>query len=78
MLLSQHPFPAQADDLSSLAWLAGSGEQWMALAGDFPQRIMYRALPHGRLAARIEGLRGGTLRGVDFPMKRVACDTAGK
>ena len=45
---------------------------------DFPQRIMYRALPDGRLAARIEGLRGGALRGVDYPMKRVACGAAGK
>jgi hypothetical protein len=144
--------PARADEsqLASLAWLAGcwaaengeagSGEQWMPLAGgtllgmgrtvrdgrtteheflqirlnaegkpvyialpsgqreatfiatslsadavtfenpqhDFPQRIMYRSLPGGRLAARIEGLRGGVLRGVDFPMKRVACDAPGR
>jgi hypothetical protein len=41
---------------------------------DFPQRIIYRLLPEDRLAARIEGLRGGALRGVDFPMKRVQCD----
>jgi hypothetical protein len=140
------PWPARADELASLRWLtgcwaaengeAGSGEQWMPLAGgtmfgvgrtvrngktvqheflqirlnaegkpvyialpsgqreatfvatalsadavtfenpqhDFPQRVLYRALPGGRLAARIEGLRGGTLRGIDFPMKRVACD----
>jgi hypothetical protein len=143
---------ARADEssLASLAWLAGcwaaengeagSGEQWMPLAGgtllgvgrtvrngrtveheflqirlnaegkpvyialpsgqreatfvatllssdavtfenpqhDFPQRVMYRALPGDRLAARIEGVRGGALRGVDFPMKRVACEAAGK
>ena len=48
------------------------------LAHDFPQRVMYRLLPGDRLAARIEGLRGGVLRGVDFPMKRVACDGAGR
>jgi hypothetical protein len=41
---------------------------------DFPQRISYRLQPGGRLHARIEGLRGGTLRGVDFPLRRVACD----
>jgi len=46
---------------------------------DFPQRITYKALPGDRLAARIEGVRGGTLRGIDFPMKRVQCEgLAGK
>lgn len=41
---------------------------------DFPQRISYRARPGDRLLARIEGERGGALRGIDFPMKRVACE----
>lgn len=41
---------------------------------DFPQKVSYRLQPEGRLVARIEGTRGGALRGVDFPMKRVACD----
>jgi hypothetical protein len=41
---------------------------------DFPQRVIYRLLPDGRLAARIEGLRNGELRSVDFPMRRGACD----
>lgn len=40
---------------------------------DFPQRILYRLQPGDRLAARIEGLRGGQLRGIDFPMRRVPC-----
>lgn len=40
---------------------------------DFPQRVAYRLLPDGRLAARIEGLRNGELRGVDFPMRRAVC-----
>ena len=44
------------------------------LQHDFPQRILYKALPDNRLAARIEGLRNGALRGIDFPMKRVSCD----
>lgn len=49
------------------------------LQHDFPQRIIYKALPGDRLAARIEGLRGSTLRGIDFPMKRVPCEAlAGK
>jgi hypothetical protein len=25
------------------------------------------------IAARVEGVRGGTLRGIDYPMKRVSC-----
>lgn len=43
-------------------------------AHDFPQRIIYRALPGDRLAARIEGMQGGAMRGIDYPMKRVRCD----
>ena len=42
---------------------------------DFPQRVIYRLLPDGRLAARIEGLRNGELRSVDFPLRRGPCDT---
>jgi hypothetical protein len=41
---------------------------------DFPQRVIYRLLPDGRLAARIEGQRNGEWRSVDFPMRRGACD----
>lgn len=44
------------------------------LQHDFPQRISYRLLSEGQLAARIEGRRNGALRGIDFPMKRVSCD----
>lgn len=44
------------------------------LEHDFPQRVIYKALPGDRLAARIEGVRDGTLRGIDFPMKRVRCE----
>lgn len=40
---------------------------------DFPQRILYRLVSEGRLMARIEGERNGQQRGVDFPMRRVAC-----
>lgn len=43
------------------------------LAHDFPQRVIYRRLPDGKLAARIEGLRAGVQRGIDFPMTRTAC-----
>ena len=41
---------------------------------DFPQRVIYRLQPEGRLVARIEGTRDGKVRGMDFPMKRVSCD----
>jgi hypothetical protein len=43
------------------------------LQHDFPQRIIYRRLADGKLAARIEGLRGGSVRGIDFPMISVSC-----
>jgi hypothetical protein len=44
------------------------------LQHDFPQRIIYRSLSGDRLAARIEGVRGGLLKGIDYPMKRVNCE----
>ena len=40
---------------------------------DFPQRVIYRRRGADSLLARIEGMRGGQLRGVDFPYRRVAC-----
>lgn len=42
-------------------------------AHDFPQRILYRLRGNDSVIARIEGMRGGQLRGVDFPYRRVAC-----
>lgn len=41
---------------------------------DFPQRIIYQQKEDGSLHARIEGTRNGKERGIDFPMKRVACE----
>lgn len=40
---------------------------------DFPQRVIYRRRGADSLVARIEGARGGSMRGVDFPMRRVPC-----
>jgi len=40
---------------------------------DFPQRILYRLREDGSLLGRIEGMRDGELRGVDFPMQRGTC-----
>lgn len=42
-------------------------------AHDFPQRILYRRRGPDSLVARIEGPRGGEMRGIDFPMQRVSC-----
>ncbi len=41
---------------------------------DFPQRIIYRRLSAKQMIARIEGLRAGTLRAVDFTMSRISCE----
>ncbi|MBX3174997.1 MAG: hypothetical protein KF709_11330 [Gemmatimonadaceae bacterium] len=42
-------------------------------AHDFPQRIIYRRVGSDSLVARIEGPRGGQMRGIDFPMRRINC-----
>ena len=44
---------------------------------DFPQRVIYRLDESGVLRARIEGLVAGKPRAEDFPMRRIACETAG-
>lgn len=40
---------------------------------DFPQRIIYRKVGADTVVARIEGTRGGQVRGIDFPFRRVGC-----
>lgn len=47
------------------------------LGHDFPQRVIYRLEAPDRLFARIEGLRNGNLRGVDYPMRRQSCGGVG-
>lgn len=42
---------------------------------DFPQRVIYKLEGGARLRARIEGMRGGSLRVIEFPMNRVSCDS---
>lgn len=42
---------------------------------DFPQKVSYRLESADRLIGRIEGNRGGSLRGIDFPMRRVSCES---
>lgn len=41
---------------------------------DFPQRVIYRLEGAGRLRARIEGMRAGVPKAVDFAYSRMACD----
>ena len=43
------------------------------LAHDFPQRIIYRTAGPDSLLARVEGPRGGSIRGIDYPYGRVSC-----
>ena len=40
---------------------------------DFPQRVIYRRRGADSLLARVEGMRGGQLRGSDYPYRRVTC-----
>jgi hypothetical protein len=42
-------------------------------AHDFPQRIIYRRRGADSVVARIEGLRGGVVRGVEFGYRKVGC-----
>jgi hypothetical protein len=42
-------------------------------AHDFPQRVIYRRKGEDTLIGRIEGTENGHARGIDFPMRRVAC-----
>lgn len=43
------------------------------LEHDFPQRVIYRKRGADSVIARVEGTRGGQLRGIDFPYARVPC-----
>ena len=76
-----HPvFIAQPSRQKEATFVATSiGERAVTFenpAHDFPQRVIYRAVGDTGLAARIEGQRNGTTRGIDFPMRRVACEAA--
>lgn len=44
------------------------------LQHDFPQRVIYRLSSEKKLTARIEGLKAGQTRGIDFAMRRMSCD----
>ncbi|HEX3276493.1 MAG TPA: DUF6265 family protein, partial [Gemmatimonadales bacterium] len=53
--------------------VSDSGVTFENLDHDFPQRVRYRRAGPDSLLARVEGLRRGTLRGVDFGYRRMAC-----
>lgn len=53
--------------------VSDSGVTFENLNHDFPQRVRYRRAGPDSLLARVEGLRRGTLRGVDFVYRRMAC-----
>jgi hypothetical protein len=42
---------------------------------DFPQRVIYRLGEDGALRASIEGLSKGQLRTIEFPMKKMDCES---
>ena len=44
------------------------------LKHDFPQRGIYRRHGDNAASARIEGKSKGTVKAIDFPMKRVRCE----
>ena len=75
---SQPVFIAQPSRQKEATFVATSiGERAVTFENpthDFPQRVIYRAVGDTGLAARIEGQRNGTTRGIDFPMRRVACE----
>ena len=41
---------------------------------DFPQRVSYRKTGPETMVARIEGIRAGVARGINFPMRRSTCE----
>lgn len=67
-----HP-SGQAETTFPLLRLNDTEAVFENLQHDFPQRIVYR-LDNGKLRARIEGKRNGSIRAIEFPMSRVKCD----
>ena len=43
---------------------------------DFPQKVSYRKTGAETIVARIEGVRDGVVRGINFPMRRSSCELA--
>jgi hypothetical protein len=67
--------PSGQREATFVARSTGAGELvFENPAHDFPQRIIYRRTGDQTFLARIEGARGGNLREVNFPMRRMACE----
>lgn len=64
----------QAEGTFKLLQQEADGVNFENLAHDFPQRVRYQLKPDGTLHARIEGLRNGKERGIDFSMRRANCE----
>jgi hypothetical protein len=67
------PSGQRETDFKSLA-IADSGFTVDNPANDFPKRIIYRRRGADSLIARIEGPGTNRTRGIDYPMRRVACE----
>ena len=70
-------YSAQPSGQSPAEFVADSASNYSVIfsnpAHDFPQRVIYRRLGADSLLGRIEGQRGGQVRGVDFSYRRVSC-----
>ncbi|HXV85105.1 MAG TPA: DUF6265 family protein [Gemmatimonadales bacterium] len=64
----------QAEASFTSTTVTDSGFTVENLAHDFPQRIIYRRRGADSLVARIEGPGPNGPRGIDFPMRRIACE----
>jgi hypothetical protein len=78
VVFTGHPSGQQEASFVAIS-LDGRSVTFENLQHDFPQRIRYTSLAADKVAARIEGMRNGALRGIDFPLTRVECGAlAGK
>ncbi len=65
----------QAEATFLMVWLSEGEVVFENPGHDFPQRIIYRLKAEGNLEVSIEGEMKGEVRTVDFPMKRVDCES---
>jgi hypothetical protein len=67
--------PSNQSETIFVATILDKGEVTFENAShDFPQRITYRSTGPETLVARIEGVRDGATRSIDFPMRRGSCE----
>ncbi|HET9694627.1 MAG TPA: DUF6265 family protein [Steroidobacteraceae bacterium] len=73
LVYQAHP-SGQASAEFRLLRLVGREVVFENAAHDFPQRVGYRLGDDGTLTAWIEGSRGGSVKRIPFPMRRVSCE----